>query len=136
MLQAIKNFARSILALPYDGGIFKERPSDPIEKWNWCRQHKLFSVVVLYSEDCLASELAVRTAVAMEPDLRNTATPVFLSDRQMGARELASQLAPGKMPAIVFCDREGHPLRSWGTTFNPVEVLAVVAATVKAQSAS
>ncbi len=136
MLSALKNFARSVLALPYDGGIFLERPSDSIEKWSWCQQYKQLSVVILYSEECLASEILLRTAVAMEPDLRNNATPLFLSDRQPGARDLASKLGVRQLPAVVFCSREGEPLRTWGTTFNPIEVLAVVSETAKPQTAA
>ncbi|MBI3890144.1 MAG: hypothetical protein HY303_01290 [Candidatus Wallbacteria bacterium] len=132
MLSAFKNFARSILALPYDGGIFLERPSDPVERWAWCRQYKLPSVLVLYSEDSLTSEILLRTAVAMEPDLRNSATALFLSDRTPGVRDLVSKLGVAKLPAIVYCDREGIPQRTWGTTFNPLEVISCVGAAARA----
>lgn len=123
MIQLLKNFARSILALPYDGGIFQEKCSDTIEKWQWARTHSQNTVVIFYSETCLASELLLRTMIALEADLRNKATIIYLADSQDGVADLRRSLGVERLPQTVLADHEGLPLRRWGTKLNPMDVL-------------
>lgn len=123
MFQFVKEIARTFLNLPTGGRIFRDWPSDSLEKFNLARQQRQFTLLAFYCEGCLSSELLLRQARFLEPDMRNFARMIFLSDRQPGASELASHLGMTRWPALLLLDREGVPIRRWGTLSNPSEIV-------------
>jgi hypothetical protein len=123
MFQFVKEVARTFLNLPTGGRIFRDWPSDSLEKYTLARQQRQQALLAFYCEDCLSSELLLRQARFLEPDMRNYARMVFLSDRQPGASELAGKLGVTKWPALLLVSRDGVPLRRWGTLSNPSEIV-------------
>ncbi len=131
MFQFVKEIARTFLNLPTGGRIFRNWPSDTLEKFSLARQQRQFTLAAFYCEDCLASELLLRQARFLEPDMRNQARMVFLSDRQPGARELAGKLGVTRWPALLLLDREGVPIRRWGTLSDPSEIVIEIELVVR-----